>query len=105
MTTKTRIGVVFRGRSGEHEVSLASAASVLEHLNREIYEIIPIAITQQGTWLWGIEPQQLIQARSDPALAGTLTNAPAVTLRIGGAGPQPLIDIQSGKSLPSDGAL
>jgi len=105
MATKKRIGVVFGGRSGEHEVSLASAASVLKHLNREIYEIIPIAITRQGTWLWGIEPQQLIQARSDPALARTLTNAPTVTLRTGGTGPQRLIDIQSGEPLPSDGVL
>jgi D-alanine-D-alanine ligase len=105
MATKTRIGVVFGGRSGEHEVSLASAASVLGHLNREIYDIFPIAITRQGTWYWGIEPQQLIDARSDPALNGTLTNAPAVTFRIDGAGSQPLIDIQSGKPLPGDGKL
>ena len=51
MKKKLRVGVVFGGRSGEHEVSLVSAASVLRGLNPKKYEIVPIGITKQGRWL------------------------------------------------------
>ena len=48
---KLRVGVLFGGRSGEHEISLVSAASVLRGLNREKYEVIPLAITKEGRWV------------------------------------------------------
>jgi len=48
-----RIGVLFGGRSGEHEVSLASAASVIRALDPEKYEAVPIGITKDGRWLVG----------------------------------------------------
>ncbi len=51
--TKLRLGVVFGGRSGEHEISLRSARSVLHELNRDKYETIPIAITKSGHWYSG----------------------------------------------------
>ena len=51
MKKKLRVGVVFGGRSGEHEVSLVSAASVLRGLNPKKYEIVPIGITKEGRWL------------------------------------------------------
>lgn len=47
---KLRVGVIFGGRSGEHEVSLLSARSVMEALNQEKYEIIPIKIEKDGSW-------------------------------------------------------
>ncbi len=47
------IGVLFGGRSGEHEVSLASARSVLHALDREKYRIVEIGITKDGAWLSG----------------------------------------------------
>lgn len=47
---KTKLAVLFGGRSGEHEVSLHSANSVLQALNKEKYEIIPIKITKEGKW-------------------------------------------------------
>ncbi len=54
MTAKRlRVGVLFGGRSGEHEVSLASAASVIRALNPEKYEAVPIGITKDGRWLVG----------------------------------------------------
>ena len=68
MTGKLRIGVVFGGQSGEHEVSLVSARAVMENLNRERYEIIPIAITKQGRWLAGGDPLATLTAAADPAL-------------------------------------
>jgi D-alanine-D-alanine ligase len=50
---RLRVGVLFGGRSGEHEVSLASAASVIRALNPEKYEAVPIGITKDGRWLVG----------------------------------------------------
>jgi len=50
---KLRVGVLFGGRSGEHEVSLVSAASVIDALDPEKYEVIPIGITREGRWLAG----------------------------------------------------
>ncbi len=51
MPKKLRIGVIFGGRSGEHEVSIRSARSVIEALDKSKHEVIPIAITQEGNWL------------------------------------------------------
>ena len=62
---KLRVGVVFGGRSGEHEVSLASAKSVIENLDASKYDVIPIGITKTGTWLLGTEPAALIEAGQD----------------------------------------
>src|SRR6202050_5197491 len=50
---RLRIGVLFGGRSGEHEVSLASAASVIRALDPEKYEAVPIGISKDGRWLGG----------------------------------------------------
>jgi D-alanine-D-alanine ligase len=47
---KLRVGVIFGGRSGEHEVSIASAASIFKHLDRERYEAVPIRIEKDGRW-------------------------------------------------------
>src|SRR6201987_2773763 len=50
---RLRVGVLFGGRSGEHEVSLASAASVIRGLDPDKYEAVPIGITKDGHWLIG----------------------------------------------------
>src|ERR1041384_3736795 len=47
---KLRVGVSYGGRSGEHEVSVASAASIIKHLDRSRYEPIPIRIEKDGRW-------------------------------------------------------
>src|SRR2546423_865597 len=47
---KLRVAVLYGGRSGEHEVSLQSAASVINHLDRDRFEIVPVAIDKQGRW-------------------------------------------------------
>jgi D-alanine-D-alanine ligase len=57
---KLRVGVLFGGRSGEHEVSLMSAASVMKAISREKYEVVPIGITQQGQWLVSAQAEQLL---------------------------------------------
>src|SRR5438067_1714531 len=48
---KIRVGVIFGGRSGEHEISLRSAESVLRSLDSNKYEVVPIGITHDGKWL------------------------------------------------------
>jgi D-alanine-D-alanine ligase len=53
LSGKLRLGVMFGGRSGEHEVSLMSAKSVMSALDRSKYEIVPIGITKSGRWLSG----------------------------------------------------
>ncbi len=51
MTRKLRVGILFGGRSGEHEVSLLSAASVLQAIDRDKFDVTPIGITKEGRWL------------------------------------------------------
>ncbi len=48
---KTRIGIIFGGRSGEHEISIRSAKTVIEQIDKEKYEVFPVAITKEGNWL------------------------------------------------------
>ncbi len=58
---KLRVGVLFGGRSGEHEVSLVSARSVLQHLSREKYEVYPIGITHEGAWYFGAQAREMLE--------------------------------------------
>jgi D-alanine-D-alanine ligase len=51
MARRIRVGVIFGGRSGEHEVSLASARSVMNAMDESKYEIVPIGITKEGRWI------------------------------------------------------
>ncbi|MBF8248450.1 MAG: D-alanine--D-alanine ligase, partial [Bacteroidetes bacterium] len=62
--SKLRVGVVFGGRSAEHEVSLVSAASVMNALDKEKYEIIPIGISPEGRWLSSGEALKLLKEKS-----------------------------------------
>jgi len=48
---KLKVGILFGGKSGEHEVSFCSASSIIKAMNREKYEVIPIGITKSGCWL------------------------------------------------------
>ena len=57
---RLRVGVIFGGRSGEHEVSLASAASVIRALDPEKYEAVPIGITKDGRWLVGTSANKML---------------------------------------------
>src|SRR5262249_14742470 len=57
---RLRVGVLFGGRSGEHEVSLASAASVIRGLDPDKYEAVPIGITKEGHWLLGGAAQKML---------------------------------------------
>lgn len=52
---KTRVAVLFGGKSGEHEVSLLSAASVIQAIDLQKYTIVPVMITQKNEWLYGVK--------------------------------------------------
>jgi len=68
MAKKLRVGILFGGRSGEHEVSLLSAASILKAIDRVKFDVVPIGFTKEGRWLAGGEAQNL--------LANGVTEAP-----------------------------
>jgi len=58
---KLRVGILFGGRSGEHEVSLLSAASVLNAIDKTKYEVVPIGITKDGHWLTAEHAERLLK--------------------------------------------
>ncbi len=62
MSKKLRVGVLFGGRSGEHEVSLASARSVMNAMNPDRYEIVPIGITRSGYWITSKRSLEMLDA-------------------------------------------
>jgi D-alanine-D-alanine ligase len=75
---KLRVGILFGGRSGEHEVSLLSAASVLNAIDKNKYEVVPIGITKEGRWLTAGDAQNLLAGKK----AGESAR-PTQTLRAG----------------------
>src|SRR5436305_8384404 len=60
---KLRVGVLFGGRSGEHEVSLLSAASVLNAIDRTKYDVVPIGISKEGRWLTSTHAERLLEGK------------------------------------------
>jgi D-alanine-D-alanine ligase len=60
---KIRVGILFGGRSGEHEVSLLSAASVLNAIDKDKYEVVPIGITKDGRWLTAEHAENLLTGK------------------------------------------
>ena len=75
---KLRVGILFGGRSGEHEVSLLSAASVLNAIDKTKYEVVPIGITKDGRWLTAEHAERLLRGEK----AGVVS-APEKHLRAG----------------------
>src|ERR1700692_623435 len=80
-----RIGILFGGRSGEHEVSLISAASVISALDPEKYEAVPIGISKEGRWLAGSAAHGMLPALAEnsqgkPALGEVLRTGQSVML-------------------------
>lgn len=73
MKKKLRIGILFGGRSGEHEVSLLSAASILKAIDKKKYDVVPIGITREGRWITAGDAHALLagkQPPENPRLAG-----------------------------------
>jgi D-alanine-D-alanine ligase len=61
---KIRVGVIFGGRSGEHEVAVRSAKTVIEQIDKDKYSVIPVAITKEGNWLSPTESARWLPAET-----------------------------------------
>ena len=59
---KLRVGIIYGGRSGEHEVSVVSAASIFKHLDRARYEAVPVLIEKSGQWVLGGKAPDVLNA-------------------------------------------
>jgi D-alanine-D-alanine ligase len=89
MARKLRVGILFGGRSGEHEVSLLSAASILQAIDRDKFDVTPIGITKEGRWLAAADARGLLE--------GSGPGAGQPTSPDDGPGPKP--GKEPGKSL------
>jgi D-alanine-D-alanine ligase len=72
MSGKLRVGILFGGRSGEHEVSLLSAASILKAIDPKKYDVVPVGITKDGRWVTSSGAAALLSGTAD-ALGETST--------------------------------
>ncbi|TMA60634.1 MAG: D-alanine--D-alanine ligase, partial [Deltaproteobacteria bacterium] len=79
MGKRLRVAVVYGGRSGEHEVSLRSAAAVIANLDPERYEVVPVAIGKEGSWRTGPESLEVLE-RAQRELAPIPPHGHEVTL-------------------------
>jgi len=95
MQNKLRIGVIFGGRSGEHEVSLVSAESVIKALDKKKYEIVPIAISKNGQWFSSDSVLSDMKAKKTPLPENEVVIVPEPTRR-------GCYFINSGKFVPLD---
>jgi D-alanine-D-alanine ligase len=66
---KLRVGIIFGGRSGEHEVSIRSAQAIIEAINRKKFDVVPVAITKEGKWLGPSQSTQLLPEKIRGLLA------------------------------------
>lgn len=69
-TKKLKVGIIFGGRSGEHEVSYCSATSIMKAINKDKYTVVPIGITKEGRW---ISPEETAQALQSGRIEGKST--------------------------------
>jgi len=92
---RLRIGILFGGRSGEHEVSLASAASVIRGLDPDKYEPVPIGITKEGHWLVGAGAQKMLPEvlKGGQRVMMTADPTDAALVRLDGSGGGQRIDV------------
>jgi D-alanine-D-alanine ligase len=60
---KLRVGILFGGRSGEHEISLLSAASVFDAIDKDKYEVVPVGITKEGRWVTAADAERLLHGK------------------------------------------
>jgi D-alanine-D-alanine ligase len=104
---KIRVGVIFGGRSGEHEVSLRSGQAVIDAIDHQKYEVIPIAITKKGQWLSPAAAMELLPRTTTELLArGMNENTEALTI-VGDPSRSGLVAVgddggRSGTPLPVD---
>ncbi len=69
---KTRVGIIFGGRSGEHEVSIRSAKTVIDQIDKEKYEVVPIAINKDGNWLSPAQSLEFFPSETQQMISETV---------------------------------
>jgi D-alanine-D-alanine ligase len=92
---KLRVGVIFGGRSGEHEVSIRSARAIIEAIDRKRFEVIPIGITKEGKWLAPAQSAQLLPAAVQPLLPSKTHTATGDVALLGDPSRKGLISLDS----------
>ena len=92
---RLRVGVLFGGRSGEHEVSLASAAAVIRGMDPDKYEPVPIGITKEGHWLVGSGAQKMLPEvlKGGQRVMMTADPTDAALMRLDGSGGGQRLDV------------
>jgi len=95
MTGKIRLGVIFGGRSGEHEVSVRSARSVIEAADDRKYEVVPIAITKEGRWLSPAESAALLPEATRSLLPEAVSGAGEALTIVGDPSRKGLLRLES----------
>ena len=105
MAKKLRVGILFGGRSGEHEVSLKSAASILKAIDRKKFQVVPIGITKTGLWLTGESAKALLAGTPIPAASASIASesAPAAGQNAA-AVPSTTVSALSPSATPMSGA-
>ncbi len=73
---RIRVGVIFGGRSGEHEVSLRSARSIMDAIDKDKYEVLPIGITKEGRWIAGGDPLKALTTGEPQSVPAALIGEP-----------------------------
>jgi D-alanine-D-alanine ligase len=92
---KLRVGVIFGGRSGEHEVSIRSARAIVEAIDRKKFEVIPIGITKEGKWLAPAQSAQLLPAAVQTLLPSKTHTATGDVALLGDPSRKGLISLDS----------
>lgn len=95
---KLRVGLLFGGQSGEHEVSIVSAASIAQALDKEKYEVVPIGITKEGAWITSVDGLKCLLEKKLPD-----TQKRAIIPGGGTMGLLAISDASGGQNLPSGG--
>src|SRR5437764_5767829 len=92
---RVRVGILFGCRSGEHEVSLASAASVIRGLDSDKYEAVPVGITKEGHWLVGAGAQKMLPEvlKAGQRVMMTADPTDAALVRLDGSGGGQRLDV------------
>jgi D-alanine-D-alanine ligase len=100
MAKKLRIGIIFGGRSGEHEVSVRSATSVIESIDRSKFEVVPIAITKEGNWLGPAAATRLFPKETQRLLADEKQSAGADVTILGDPSRSGLVKLGARSGIP-----
>ena len=98
MAKKLRVGVIFGGRSGEHEVSVRSAQAIIQAINPKKFEVVPIAISKEGKWLGPTQATQLLPEKVHRLLKARQEDSAGDIALLGDPSHKGLISLETGNS-------